>query len=56
LQKELKMDAGQLSNAISLFNVGFIIFQLPASLFLKKVTANYQLGIALMAWGTFTTL
>jgi fucose permease len=50
------MNAGQLSNDISLFYVGYIIFELPATLFLKKVTANFQLGIALMAWGTFTTL
>jgi hypothetical protein len=56
LQKEFKMDAAQLSNDISLFYVGYIIFQLPATLFLKKITANFQLGIALMTWGTFTAL
>jgi hypothetical protein len=50
------MDAGQLSNVISLFHVGYIIFGLPATLSLKRVTANFQLGIALIAWGTFTTL
>jgi hypothetical protein len=50
------MDAYQLSNDISLFHVGYIIFILPATLFLKKMTANFQLGIALMTWGTLTTL
>jgi fucose permease len=56
LQKELRIDASQLSNDISLFYVGYIILELPTTLFLKKVIANFQLGIALMAWGTFTTL
>ena len=50
------MTAQQLSSCTSLFYVGYLIFELPACLFLKKVTANMQLGAALLFWGTFTTL
>ena len=50
------MTATQLSTVLSLFYVGYLIFELPACLFLKKVTANLQLGAALIFWGTFTTL
>ena len=56
LEKELKMTASELSACISLFYVGYIVFELPACLFLKKVTPNIQLGTALIFWGTFTTL
>ena len=50
------MDAHQLSNDISLLYLGYIMFDLPATLILKRVTANLQLGTALIAWGAFTTL
>ena len=39
-----------------MFYIGYIIMQLPATLYLKKVTARVQLSAALMAWGLFTTL
>jgi len=50
------MTATELSSCISLFYVGYLIFELPACLFLKRVTANLQLGFALLFWGTFTTV
>jgi hypothetical protein len=40
LQKELKMTATELSSCLSLFYVSYLVFELPACLFLKKVTAS----------------
>jgi fucose permease len=54
--KELRMTAQQLSASLSMFYIGYIIMQLPATLYLKRVTARVQLSAALMAWGLFTTL
>ena len=54
--KELRMTAQQLSSCVSLFYVGYIITELPATLFLKRITANIQLTLALFSWGMFTTL
>ena len=54
LQKELKMTATELSSYLSLFYVGYLVFELPACLFLRKVTANLQLGAALIFRGITT--
>ena len=54
--KELEMTSQQLSACVSLFYVGYIIMEPPATLFLKRVTARVQLSLALIAWGTLTTL
>ena len=50
------MTPNDLSSTVSLFYVGYIIMELPATLFLKKVTAKIQLTGALLSWGTFTAL
>jgi fucose permease len=56
LSEELRMTPSQLSTDVSLFYVGYILLELPATLFMKKITPNVQLSAALFSWGTFTTL
>ena len=50
------MTPSQLSTDVSLFYVGYILLELPATLLLKKIRPNVQLSAALFSWGTFTTL
>ncbi|KAJ9641318.1 hypothetical protein H2204_002996 [Knufia peltigerae] len=54
LTEELHISSHQLSTIVSLFSVGYIVFQLPGDIFLRVVTPPVQLGIALCVWGTFT--
>ena len=54
--EELKMDSQQLSACVSMFYVGCIIKEPPATLFLKKVTARVELIGTLLTWGTFPVL
>jgi hypothetical protein len=56
MTKDLHMSAHQLSTSISIFYVGYIVFQLPGYLCLRVVRPPVQLGLALMCWGTFNTL
>ncbi|KIY01719.1 uncharacterized protein Z520_01857 [Fonsecaea multimorphosa CBS 102226] len=53
---ELHLTPHQLSTCITIFYVGYIVFQLPGYLCLKLVRPPVQLGLALMLWGTFNTL
>lgn len=48
------MDAQDYTNAANMFLVGYIVFQLPATLFIKKVGPPLQFGVAMLAWGTLT--
>jgi len=50
------MTSSQLSYCIAFFYVGFLVFELPGAILLRVLTPPFQLGIALMAWGTATTL
>jgi hypothetical protein len=44
------MTPSQLSMDVSLFYVGYILLELPATLFMKKkITANVQLSAALFS-------
>lgn len=54
MTKDLMLTPHMLSNCVSVFYVGYIIFQLPGDLFLRMVTPPIQLGLALMVWGSFT--
>ncbi|OQU99153.1 hypothetical protein CLAIMM_04827 [Cladophialophora immunda] len=53
---ELHLTPHQLSTCITIFYVGYIVFQLPGYLCLRIVRPPVQLGLALMVWGTFNTL
>ncbi|KAH8883690.1 MFS general substrate transporter, partial [Thozetella sp. PMI_491] len=52
--KDLGLSANQYSNAASMFVVGYIIFQLPGTILIRKVGANIQFGLACMGWGLVT--
>ncbi|KAI0121293.1 putative pantothenate transporter [Xylariales sp. AK1849] len=56
MEDELQVGATSLSIIISMFYVGYFVMSFPGTLFLKKLGGNVQIGIALCAWGTFTTL
>ena len=50
------MTSSQLSYCIAFFYIGFLLFELPGAILLRVLTPPFQLGIALMAWGTATTV
>jgi MFS family permease len=54
--EELKMTPSQYSAAANFFLVGFIVFLLPGSLFLRIIGPSRLVGIACVAWGFFTAL
>jgi hypothetical protein len=56
MTKDLHMSAQELSTSISIFYLGYIVFQLPGYLCLRLVPPPVQLGLALMFWGTFNTV
>jgi hypothetical protein len=53
---DLHLTPHQLSTCISIFYVGYVLFQMPGYFLLRVIPALVQLGIALMFWGTFNTL
>ncbi|KAJ9643658.1 hypothetical protein H2204_001803 [Knufia peltigerae] len=56
MSENLHLTGKQLANCVSLFYVGYIVFQLPGDLFLRKVTPPIQLCLAMVSWGLVTTL
>lgn len=56
MSAKLGLTGQQLATCVSLFYVGYIVFQLPGDLFLRKITPPIQLGLALITWGFLTTL
>lgn len=56
MQEDLGLTAHNFSTLVSLFYVGYIVFQIPGDVFMKKITPPIQLGVALISWGTFTAL
>lgn len=56
MAKDLHLTPGQLATCISIFYVGYIVFQLPGDIFLRKITPPIQLGLAMITWGLLTTL
>ena len=56
MTEKLGLSGVQLANAVSLFYVGYIVFQLPGDIFLRKITPPVQLGTAMITWGLLTTL
>lgn len=56
MSQDLNLSGKKLSNCVSLFYVGYVVFMLPGTLFMRKITPPRQLALALMVWGTFNTL
>ncbi|KAJ9617229.1 hypothetical protein H2200_000950 [Cladophialophora chaetospira] len=54
MDKELGLSPGQYSNAASIFQVGYLLFQLPATLLVRKTGPPYQFGGAMFGWGLVT--
>ncbi|CAK7237343.1 hypothetical protein SBRCBS47491_009943 [Sporothrix bragantina] len=56
MKEDLGISTHKFSTVVSLFYVGYIVFQMPGDLLMKKITPPIQLGAALISWGTFTAL
>lgn len=56
MTQELKITPQQYSNCVSFFYIGYIVFQFPATIFIRKIQPHFQLGLAMIGWGIFTTL
>lgn len=56
MTKELEMTSQQYSNCVAFFYIGYIVFQLPATIFIRKIQPQYQLGIAMIGWGMATAV
>jgi MFS family permease len=54
MAEELHLDAQDYTNAANIFLIGYIVFQLPATVFIKKVGPPLQFGVAMIAWGALT--
>ncbi|KAE8449120.1 hypothetical protein EG329_008504 [Mollisiaceae sp. DMI_Dod_QoI] len=52
--EQLDISSSELSAIISMFFVGYFAMSLPSTLFLKKITGNVQIAVALWSWGTFS--
>ncbi|KAK0614839.1 putative pantothenate transporter [Bombardia bombarda] len=53
---DLKLTPGELSNCVAFIFIGLMLMQLPGALLVRLLTPPIQLGCALIAWGTATTL
>ncbi|KAJ9136537.1 MFS general substrate transporter [Coniochaeta hoffmannii] len=53
LQKQLKLTDDQYGNCAQLFYVGYVLFMLPANIFLRWIRPYYLVGGAILCFGTF---
>ncbi|KAI1340036.1 MFS general substrate transporter [Xylariaceae sp. FL0016] len=56
LTEELGLSPKAYSNAATMFLVGYIVFQLPGTLLIKKIRAPVQFAGAMIAWGFVTAI
>ncbi len=56
MSKDLGITSAQLSNCVAFFYIGFVLFQLPGSLFVRLITPPIQMGGALVVWGVLTAV
>ncbi|KAI1328016.1 putative pantothenate transporter [Xylariaceae sp. FL0255] len=56
LSDELKLTARDYSDAATFFLIGYIIFQLPGTLLVKKIGPPKQFFGAMVIWGVLTTV
>jgi fucose permease len=48
MSKELKLSAKDYSNAANIFLVGYVVFQLPGTVLLKKIGPPWQFATAIL--------
>ncbi|OIW32824.1 MFS general substrate transporter [Coniochaeta ligniaria NRRL 30616] len=53
LQKQLKLTDDQYGDCAQLFFVGYVLFMLPANIFLRWIRPYYLVGGAIVCFGTF---
>ncbi|KAH6673861.1 major facilitator superfamily domain-containing protein [Halenospora varia] len=56
MSKELKLTPHDYSNAASIFLAGYLIFQLPGTLLIRKIGPPTQFAATMFLWGTLTLL
>lgn len=56
MDRDLKLTPKMYSNAASIFLVGYLVFQLPGTLLVRKIGPPLQFGLAMIAWGVVTTV
>jgi fucose permease len=56
MSEQLSITPQQLSNCVAFFFIGYIVFQLPGQLFIRQLQPQNQLGLAMIVWGTMTTM
>lgn len=55
LTEDLHLSNQQYSNVASVFYAGYLAFQLPSTLLIRKITPPVQFFLCAMLWGLFTT-
>ncbi|KAH8705429.1 putative pantothenate transporter [Talaromyces proteolyticus] len=56
MSEQLTITSQQLSNCVAFFFIGYIVFQVPGLLFIRQIQPQNQLGLAMIVWGTMTTI
>ncbi|KAG0647885.1 putative transporter [Hyphodiscus hymeniophilus] len=54
LTLDLKISPQQYSNVANMYLVGYIVFQLPGTILVRKLGPPLQFGCAMLGWGIFT--
>ncbi|KAJ2961667.1 hypothetical protein NQZ79_g3115 [Umbelopsis isabellina] len=54
-EEDLKLEPGQFNTAIMIFYAGFLLFQVPSNILLKRYTAKRWLPFLMVCWGTIAT-
>ncbi|KAK5094686.1 hypothetical protein LTR70_003924 [Exophiala xenobiotica] len=55
MDEDLDLSPKEYSNVASIFYVGYLVFQLPGVLLVRKTGPPYLFGSAMIIWGTITT-
>jgi len=56
MTEELELSPQDYSNAANMFLVGYIFWQLPGTLLVRKIGPPRQFAAAMVAWGTITAV
>ncbi|EFQ87463.1 hypothetical protein P3342_002454 [Pyrenophora teres f. teres] len=56
LTKDLKMTGNQYLTGLTLYFVGYVLFELPCNIVLKRTTPKFWLPTLTLAWGVVATL
>ncbi|KAJ8653364.1 hypothetical protein O0I10_011015 [Lichtheimia ornata] len=55
-EEDVGITPDQFNTSITIFYVGFLLFQIPSNIMLKKFTARRWLPLLMIAWGTMACL